>query len=88
MTCIDCAIVRIGREAKVGRPIRIPAGVPVHSMAPSAPSDDVPLKRAQTVIPHFVDRYADGKVVVTWAGGGGYWRRVTARDGRGEVCPR
>jgi hypothetical protein len=61
-------------EPLVGQPFVIPKGVPVHSVQSGrwAPS-----KRSQTVTPHFVDRYRDNQTMVTWAGTGGYWKRVS-----------
>jgi hypothetical protein len=66
-------------DALVGQPYDVPAGAWVHSLKTGKWTQSM---RKQTVVPHFVDRYIDGTVVVTWAGGGGYWRRVRIRNGK------
>lgn len=63
-------------EAMPGQPLLVPAGTLVYSVKTGS---EQALKRAQRVVPHFVDRYNDGRVKITWAGSGGYWRRVTVR---------
>lgn len=84
MTCIDCELIRLGREARPGEPLTLPPGILVHAMDPHLP-DVYPLRKRQSITPRFVDRYSDGKVIITWAGTGGYWKRITARDGRAET---
>jgi hypothetical protein len=70
-------------DAKVGQPLGIPAGTRVRSLHPRDPVC-ITTKRGQLVTPHFVDRYRNRRgevdhIVVTWAGGGGYWKRVEAK---------
>jgi hypothetical protein len=63
-------------NARVGEPLRLPAGTVVRSMNPKHAANRT-LRRAQTVYPYFVNRYGD-IIEVMWAGSGGYWQRVRA----------
>lgn len=80
----EVEIERIEREAAVGQPLRLIAGLLVTSLHPQD-SKTVVLRRAQTVTPHFVDRYDWGETVITWAGRGGYWKRLRIYEGQNVV---
>lgn len=77
----EVELERIEREARVGQPLKLPAGLIVTSLHPRDPTCVV-LNRAQTIKPHFVDRYSWGQIVITWAARGGYWKRLTIYQGK------
>lgn len=77
----DTSLPQVHRlsAAAIGEPLEIPAGTPVHS---TRYGQWTVSKRKQTIRPWSTLKTDDGRVAeVTWAGAGGYWRRVRTIDG-------